>query len=546
MALLELSNQHIISSVAGLNRWLAGRSKENLSNSARSLFGILQDINERVFDVRLRAKLLDTLADPVREICWELDTRHLGKPLPLTSQQRGWGMLAREFQFALGEGYAQVALDQLKPGNRVPLLRRRSVRGALHRAIGFLSFALVKSYLLYMPVPSGIWRQLHQLYVIARMNQLANPVNKAVLKDFEVMPTTIAELYMQAMLFAMASPYRLNQEDILTVYALCGHLASQSLILSPDQAPIDRSALFGFNPEEDHAPRHVAEDPDAGRQTLWFFDVSRPTSALAEPIEAASAGDERLVHLDVDAQEHTMSLQLGRHLFHAWSDRVVRRYRRLSVRHSLSAVVGMTYVHFKIGGDLDFQSLINRNLRKLGVGDGYQDALAQPQSVDRHPIVTRCRVLDQSLGGYRLQWPEGSRVRARVGGLLALSQRADAEQGEWLVAVFRWLRAQDDGSLEAGIELMGRKATAVVLNNTAGSAAGSPQRGLLIRGTNEDGTAFRHLLLPPTMTADTDALSVTLPTRDGLLEPVAIKLGQMVEKTATYCSYDYEPADVME
>ena len=73
------------------------------------------------------------------------------------------------------------------------------------------------------------------------------------------------------------------------------------------------------------------------------------------------------------------------------------------------------------------------------------------------------KVLDQSLGGYRMTWENAEQVRARVGELVGLSFGEDGEEQDWMVGVMRWLRYEDDGGLSAGVELLSRRGSAVAL-----------------------------------------------------------------------------------
>ncbi len=73
------------------------------------------------------------------------------------------------------------------------------------------------------------------------------------------------------------------------------------------------------------------------------------------------------------------------------------------------------------------------------------------------------KVLDQSLGGYRMAWASAEQPRRRVGELVGLNFGDEGEDQEWMVGVMRWLRYEDDGSLSAGVELLSRRASAVAL-----------------------------------------------------------------------------------
>jgi len=103
-------------------------------------------------------------------------------------------------------------------------------------------------------------------------------------------------------------------------------------------------------------------------------------------------------------------------------------------------------------------------------------------------------VLDQSLGGYRLQWPREAGLRIRVGELIGLSIAHEEDDPLWMVGVVRWIRYSADGSVDAGVELLARRARAVSLRtlDPLGNPK-SPQRGILIdwlRERNDQDAVF--------------------------------------------------------
>jgi hypothetical protein len=100
------------------------------------------------------------------------------------------------------------------------------------------------------------------------------------------------------------------------------------------------------------------------------------------------------------------------------------------------------------------------------------------------------KVLDQSLGGYRMVWESAEQARARVGELVGLNFGDEGEEQEWMVGVMRWLRYEDDGSLSAGVELLSRRASAVALR-VVSADGGSRQLSRAVEIFPIDGTRGR-------------------------------------------------------
>jgi len=168
-----------------------------------------------------------------------------------------------------------------------------------------------------------------------------------------------------------------------------------------------------------------------------------------------------------------------RRLRGGWGRSASRRNQRLSAGHVLHTALGLSGVHFYLSGLVDFDTF----LRQAGVGDvvGDQDrALWAHATVDagRMPLQN-AEVLDQSLGGYQLRWASEENVKARVGELIGLGVGSDVAERQWMLGIVRWLRYAQDGSVDAGIELISRRARPVVVRELGAVDGGRPpQRGV--------------------------------------------------------------------
>ena len=98
----------------------------------------------------------------------------------------------------------------------------------------------------------------------------------------------------------------------------------------------------------------------------------------------------------------------------------------------------------------------------------------------------QAQVLDHSLAGYRLHWPEDQILRARVGEIIGINLAGIGNQPDWMVAVIRWLRYERDGSMTAGLKLLTRRCHAVALRVNKDGQPGQLLRGLELEALAAD------------------------------------------------------------
>ncbi len=528
-------NARPLSSPASAERWLKGLGTG--SDVARDLYEALRDFADTPMRPANRLKVLERLDRPVAVVCADLE---LGvpnaDPAVRAPAERAQAALAREFHLNMGHAYALAVTDTLAQSRTVSALKRRAWLRAAASSLEYFSTALLKSFLLYMPVPSGTWRQIYGVYLNVRGQNL----HQRAVPGFDASETAprIEDLYARALLFTLASPYRLDNEQALLTYQLCGRLADQCHIAAAPRGRVSQTSVFSFDADGDAPPRPLADDSTKKSGLSWTVDVTEPSAALARELERSAQSENELI-----VAEMPVPTQLARHLFQMWSSRAVRHSARSQAQHSLESVVGLDYVHFKVGHDLDFSQVLAALGPQLGLDYRLEDVTDwfKPEAeANPRPITTRCRMEDRSLGGYRLRWPDADAVGARVGGLLALRDPTDAERGHrWLVGTFRWLHVHEDGQLEAGVEIIGRRVEALFAYfHRSLKSRVPPQRAFLLAGTDKDRRAYQHLLVPRLMSPWIGRLRLARLGQDGLLEPFEVKIKDMVERTQSYCRYE--------
>src|SRR5690606_33823904 len=146
----------------------------------------------------------------------------------------------------------------------------------------------------------------------------------------------------------------------------------------------------------------------------------------------------------------------------AFGQMSARGLRRLPAGHHLETVLGLSGLHYFLAGQRDFDTFMRQSAAgtvHVITGAAWTHGAASMTRMPRYPA----RVLDQSLGGYRMAWDSAEQARAKVGELVGLNFGEGDDDSEWMVGVMRWLRYETDGSLSAGVELLSRRATPVAL-----------------------------------------------------------------------------------
>ena len=467
------------------------------------------------------ARVLDVLAQPEalspveREKCLSLARRQIdallggvraqiigeSHPLPPAKADMAAALLALCARY--GTACCIAVHEATAPAGRVSLFARARVAGLLGQALDGLAQALVLAYQLYETPPDGLWKRLHAVYGFAAARGLGKRET-----DAGGHRVSLSRRYVAALLLAMSNPYAFQRNELAQVVDACRVLARHAGLV-------------------DHLGGAAAVASDAGGSGPGYLPQERgrpERGELAlnlEPLIAAA--EERLVQTPPEQDAVALSSRregsvevpryLLQRLVRAWRGSVERGHERMHTEHALDTVLGLHAVHQVLAGGQGFDSF-QRQLGGHEIELGSQDAAAWTGSASTGSvIVTAVRVLDQSLGGYRLLWPAQQRPRVRIGELVGLAMHAQ-EHGDtavgapqWLIGLVRWLRGTSNGSLHVGIELLAAQARpAVVRGIDAGGTRGPTLRALIL---DQDETM--SILLPSIGGRAFDGIEISAP-----------------------------------
>ncbi len=499
-----------------LKRWIAGLPKANIGETARQLYQGLGELNQLLTPSDNRLALLELLRPEVYFVCQHLERHFLHQAIMLDERSRKISNLCQALQGHLAIGYIQIVL-RITPKYRKE--RAALVSTALQRAAHALKGQLLRATQLYSAPPEQLWFELHQLYRNAVELQLQH---RRVHDDLASLTPELSleQTYIAALLLGSARCNQLRQNQIAR---LGEALEPWSTLLKLQPAGPD-TGLFAVSAELDVGPRYRSMFRSEQRSSLLSFDPQPLVAALDAQLNQQSAAA-----LPIPAG---LSLDTLQHLHATWSQTAERSFQRTAGQGDLTVCVGMSALHFYLGGGRTFSELLKHpgarpaNFSQV-VAKGEKDSWSQaydaaPQSNDEYLPYEEIQydqliedegseatanyptyalpVINHSPGGYCLAWPNEVPAQLQAGEMLGI--RDSASQG-WSIAVIRWIRQVRGGGTQMGIELVAPHAQPCGLQ--------------LVRSRDDHSQYLRGLLLPEISAIDLPATLLTprLPFQEG-------------------------------
>lgn len=525
-----------------LAAWLRDLPKANIGEYSRQLYMALTELSHLKATPDLRLQLLEQLRPEVARIIRQLEKAHLLNSVILDARANRVANLCHSLQHHLNSGYKQIAADlQTKKSGMLVLAIQRTLHG--------LFLSLSRSYLAYRVVPQGLWFEAHQMYrLISHYGLMAQNVKDPLLET--VQEQTLEEAYACVLLLGCARANQMRQGDIKVLVEQLPGWAGLVDIQGVDEP----QTVFAVALTTDTPPRYRALLNLEGRSHILGLNTHRLVEALKP--QAQSSG--------------RLSASLLEQLSSAWGDIAKRGYPRTVSNQTLELCIGMSAVHFHLAGQKSFEDSMRLERpaasklqlvptqpeapvdvwamaadafqepgSKLDMIDyGTQFAADTPEEESRdfsalYPIVSAA-VVNQSPGGYCLEWKKDAPANLQTGDILAIRKTASMD---WSIAIIRWIRQNQDSGAQTGVEMLAHKAEpsgAQLLRS--GKAASNYLRALCIPGVSA-------ISRPPQI------ITAKIPFREGNTvtlniggEESRVILGRLVKQTASCSQFEYEPA----
>ncbi len=517
----------------GVAAWVDALPRANQQATLQQLIAAFQVWRGAMMLGPQRASVMEAVRPVALESIALIERALQSATFPLTPQRAQMAETCQTLHRELALGYRMALHEFLAPTGSVPFLRGGAAAGLAVRSTWHYSRLLMLSYFLYRVPPDDCWFGLHSVY---RFAHHAGLLSKQVQEAVEGAPRTVAQLYQQAILLALSNPYRFSQREQGELWGLTRELGAL-LQLAEKQSAQDS---FMIPVDTDRGPGYTPEERESGNTLGYWFCVQPLRDVLDAPL--TQAGVEAVsVRLPQSRLPLQAPADLLRRLRAGWATAAERRARRLGATHSLDTVLGLIGLHFFLSGGTDFDTFTGEIRGYLSQAATERASWAHTSSDSVRASRTKATVLDQSLGGYRLQWPREAGLRIRVGELIGLSIAHEEDDPLWMVGVVRWIRYSVDGSVDAGVELLARRAHAVSLRtlDPLGHPK-APQRGILVdwlRERNDQDAVF--VVAPSQIDLQAHRLEVSTPTEVDAIDPQTSSVQHYHDMSAIEQAGDY-------
>jgi hypothetical protein len=494
-----------------LRTWVDALPMANFGVAAQRLLDGLRELNRQRLDGMRRLEALEILRPSAAQLAIATDKQIVGATFPLPAHKAVLGEFALGFQDELALGYRTALSELCAPNGSVPFLRGKQVVLAAVRALQHGDEHLSKAYLLYRTAPAGAWQSLHDAYAFIAALRL----DDRAIEDVQTQGLSAREAYVHALLVALANPYRCTQREQGELVAFARGLVPHCELRHGTGGPTD----VLIHVDADRGPGYLPEERLPGQRDVLALHLATMLAFVATQLATASADARTATFRQRGGTSMQVETDLARRLVGSWSALGERAHARLGGGYRLDTVLGLHDLHFVLAGATDFEAFMRRvSGQGISLSEGDRGATWRIGAGDpARATRLSARVLDQSLGGYRIVWERGtagSQVHARVGELVGLAlpePNADARQ-DWMAGVIRWIRIDEQGRVDAGVELLARRVLPVGARALDGEKQRAAVRGLLLAPLALSGSGdYDALVVSTEIDRTTQDVELTVP-----------------------------------
>jgi cyclic-di-GMP-binding protein len=485
--------------------WVSSLPIANTGESSKRVFQTLVELN-RIDLVNLkRVKIVNTLQPVVKYITSNLRKYYLDSSLPLAAKNQKVVVLCRELYSELANSH-KIIVEKMAIGEGEKLERKLMVI-ALHQAIYYLSKVLYFSVIVYNPYPVDIWREIHQLFMFAEQNDLSRiKINGGARGNGHI--STIEEIYKSALLLALASPYRLRQQEIEHLYQKLPEWAGYIQVRTPQpDTGSEYESHFFVRTETDEPPMHISLQTMDMSNQCRLIDTLQLVQHLRKELKTiySKKGESALF-----TREMLVNAPMLRKVIKSLTDTPKRGFIRTRLNFELDTAVGINEIHSQIsaymiknqGSNLEEQETTIGDEEKEGLKDSsfldsfftadneslqivpldhpVDEAVLNPKDIQDTWIVDdgapawasqqqdndidtfSCKTFNESAGGYCINWAGSNPPKIRVGELIGIQSASDRSQ--FSIGIARWLRHMPGVGLQLGMEIISPTAEAIKIH----------------------------------------------------------------------------------
>ena len=558
-----------------VERWISGLPMANISETSRQIFKTLVDLNRIDIPPLARVKTTELFRSPIGYITKNFRKFYFDTAFPLTAKNRKIAVLNRELYSELATAY-KIVVHEMVTGATLDLDPKLLVI-AIQRAMSCLLHVHYQSVIVYDPYPANSWKELHGLYAYAEQNHL----QEISVKDepHNTAHSSIRDIYIQSLLLAAISPYRLRQREIDKCYSQLPEWSGHARLSAPDQMT-SSPTLFISRLNSNTAPVHV----DLQNSSLDRHCRQLNTGGLVSLLQdkANEASEEPYSDFEL-SDEKSIPTQLLVKLIQVLSTSQKRRYVRTTLNFELKLAVGLVEIHrllqrsqssietvqFIGRKSTEYDRVENEEIQpsdgtstfivenipeielealtdvtttgeSTHVNDSFTDSAimyaslweSSPHGKPSEPFS--CTTDNESAGGYCISWPGPDTPKIKVGEVVGIYLSTNL-RSEFRIGISRWLKNLPGQSLQVGLEIIGLTSTALYLQSRSSSNSPEQREPCLLLPARHGSGKFATLITPGFPIYSRDELILS----DGNAAKV-ILLTRLMESSAAFSLFQFK------
>jgi len=489
-----------------LASWIEALPRANLGETAKQIFTVLHKTNQLSYPYQDRIRFLETLREPLDYVTSSMKKHFIGVSLPLPDKSQQIASITKELYSSMASGYKIALEDTL--ANNLMIFDKKHLALLVHRSISYIGLNFLTSYQSYSPYSDQDWGELHKLYMFAEKRNIL----RSKIRDDQhtyVEKTSISTEYARILLLSLASPYHLRQGESGKVYGALERWLNQQII-HPLNAGDEDSNKFVDDLAQPHGPMALSlalTKEIINKSTLRIID----THELAEKLEnelknTQDVGLSTITH--IDAINPDLSHDLLQRLLIAWAVASKRHFPRTNKNEQVKITIGLSAAHQfitqkaqamdngqytnKFNHRAHFESTeIKLNLKDptstsndvwgllypSEVTTGLEPLVEQelslqdPNAIHIEPLQQETEakqyqadnwlIINESAKGLMINNKDELKNKAQVGELVSIRRQVADRPERWSIGVIRWLKFNQDKSLQMGIETLNPNGAAV-------------------------------------------------------------------------------------
>ena len=558
-----------------LSAWIDALPRANLGETAKQIYTVLQQTNQLNYPYQDRIRFLETLREPLDYVTLSMKKHFIGVSFPLPDKSQQIASITKELYSCMAMGY-KIALEDMLANNFI-IFNKKPLAMLTHRSISYMGQHFLTAYQSYSPFLDKNWGELHKLYSFAeKRNLLKTKINDEL--HVYVPKTSVTSEYARILLLSLSSPYHLRQGESGKVYGALERWLNNPIIRPLNTKDKDQGKFID-NLEQAHSPCALSLALTNGATDTNQLRIIE-TQAIAEKIELELKNNEDIgtaTLTNIDVTRPDLSHDLLRRLLIAWGVASKRHFPRTNKNEEIKITVGLSAAHQfitqkaqaidngkytnKFNQCAHFESTeIKINLKdpnatsndvwgliypseltgleplveqELSLQDNSQIDLNSDEPEAKQYKTDNWLIINESAKGLLINNKEELKNKAQVGELVSVRRKSGQHAERWSIGVIRWLKSNQDKSLQMGIETL----------NPNGAAVG-------IRATSTpDAPLQRTLMLPELRNLKQPACLITSPVqwREGhkiiinmLGKDIPATLTKSVQNTGLFAQFQFE------